>query len=111
MFNVPLLYWSPFPFNIKVFKDEGMAHRVTIAEYPLCLIPYEQDLLSLEMPGVAEEVATASSRSLSLLESMFGVIPNVKAQGEISKRILTNYMRRRREGMDQGEVYTYLSIS
>ncbi len=87
-----------------MLKDEGVAHRIEIGEYPLCLIPYEQDLLSLEMPGVAEEVATASSHSLSVLESMFGVVPNVKAQGEVSKRILSNYMRRRREARDQGEV-------
>ncbi len=93
-----------FPYVLQVLKDEGVAHRIKIAEYPLCFIPYEQDLLSLEMPGIAEEVATASSRSLSLLESMFGFVPNVKAQGEVSKRILSNYMRSRREARDQGEV-------
>ncbi len=102
--------FSQLPFSIvaitpiQVLKDEGVAHRIETGEYPLCLIPYEQDLLSLEMPGGADEVATAASHSLSVLESIFGVVPNVKAQGGVSKRILSNYMRRRREEWDQGEV-------
>ena len=35
----------------KVFQEEGIAADVTLSEYPLDFIPFDSDILSLELDG------------------------------------------------------------
>lgn len=52
----------------KVFQDEGVVADVTLAEYPLDFIPFDSDILTLELDS-AYKVCAVISKLCSLLRS------------------------------------------
>jgi vacuolar protein sorting-associated protein 33A len=107
----------------QVLRDEGVLPRIDIGDYPLDLIPLDSDLLSLELEGAgpplrelsaaaaaasggcwnadpggsASAGVAAVARSLCRLQTMFGAIPHIRAQGPNSRAVLQRAMRVRRE--------------
>jgi vacuolar protein sorting-associated protein 33A len=107
----------------QVLRDEGVLPRTDIRNYPLDLIPLDSDLLSLELEGAgpplrelsaaaaaasggcwnadpgrgASAGVAAVARSLCRLQTMFGAIPHIRAQGPNSRAVLQRAMRVRRE--------------
>ncbi|KAI5399760.1 Vacuolar protein-sorting-associated protein 33, variant 3 [Lathyrus oleraceus] len=79
----------------KVLEDEKLHHLFTIGEYPLYLLPMDEDVLSFELDLSFKECLVdgdASSlwhiaKAIHKLEFSFGVIPNVRAKGKASVRI------------------------
>lgn len=77
------------------------------------LIPFDIDVLSLELPGVIKEnfVEGDSSslfylaRALMKMQSMYGVIPHIKGKGVTSQQVATMMLKMRRE-MQLGLVQT-----
>ncbi|KAI3943955.1 hypothetical protein MKW92_047189 [Papaver armeniacum] len=61
----------------KIFDEEKVHHLLTIGEYPLYMIPMDEDVLSFELDHLAYRDYLYS----------FGVIPNVIAKGKASARI------------------------
>ncbi|RAL50278.1 hypothetical protein DM860_007952 [Cuscuta australis] len=79
----------------KVLEEEKVHHLLTIGEYPLYLLPLDEDVLSFELDTAYREF-TVDGDSTSLwhiakaihkLECSFGVIPNVRAKGKASVRV------------------------
>ncbi|CAK8570150.1 unnamed protein product [Lathyrus sativus] len=79
----------------KVLEDEKLHDMFTIGEYPLYLLPMDEDVLSFELGLSYKECLVdgdASSlwhiaKAIHKLEFSFGVIPNVRAKGKASVRI------------------------
>ncbi|XP_018633119.1 vacuolar protein-sorting-associated protein 33 homolog isoform X2 [Nicotiana tomentosiformis] len=79
----------------KILEEEKVHHLLTIGEYPLYLIPLDEDVLSFEIDVAHKEYLvdgdTTSlwhiAKALHKLEFSFGVIPNVRAKGKASVRV------------------------
>ena len=56
----------------KVFQEEGIFADVTLAEYPLDFIPFDSDVLSLELD-------TAYKASSPWLSCHFGLLVHIQA--------------------------------
>ncbi|KAL2324835.1 hypothetical protein Fmac_023893 [Flemingia macrophylla] len=79
----------------KVLEEEKLHHMITIGEYPLYIVPMDEDVLSFELDLSYKECQvdgdTSSlwhiAKAIHKLEYSFGVIPNVRAKGKASVRI------------------------
>ncbi|XP_057979188.1 vacuolar protein-sorting-associated protein 33 homolog isoform X1 [Malania oleifera] len=79
----------------KVLEDENVHHLMTIGEYPLYVVPLDEDVLSFEIDLAYKECQVDGdmsslwhiAKAIHKLESSFGVIPNVRAKGKASVRI------------------------
>jgi len=88
-----------------MLEDEGVLEHCEIGEVHLGLVPFDSDLLSLEMDGVFRQCYvdgdTSSlnvvARALHRLQSSFGTIPNVKSKGAASRKVLQKLLHLRRE--------------
>eukprot|EP00002_Diphylleia_rotans_P012490 TRINITY_DN2441_c0_g1_i2.p1 TRINITY_DN2441_c0_g1~~TRINITY_DN2441_c0_g1_i2.p1 ORF type:complete len:518 (-),score=94.82 TRINITY_DN2441_c0_g1_i2:652-2205(-) len=88
-----------------VLEEEGVYGDVSILEYPLDLIPFDDDILSLEMDTTYRECVLDGDKtslfyvaqSLMKMQSLFGIIPNVKGKGHSAKLVLDMMLRMRKE--------------
>ncbi|KAI6676548.1 hypothetical protein NL676_037344 [Syzygium grande] len=79
----------------KIFEEENIHQLLTIGDYPLYLIPLDEDVLSFELDLAYKESLvdgdTSSlwhiAKAIHKLEFAFGVIPNVRAKGKASVRV------------------------
>ncbi|XP_062156299.1 vacuolar protein-sorting-associated protein 33 homolog [Alnus glutinosa] len=79
----------------KVLEEEKVHHLITIGEYPLYIVPLDEDVLSFELDLAYKESQvdgdTTSlwhiAKAIHKLEFSFGVIPNVRAKGKASVRV------------------------
>ncbi|KAG2729803.1 hypothetical protein I3843_01G261200 [Carya illinoinensis] len=79
----------------KVLEDEKVHQLMTIGEYPLYVVPLDEDVLSFELDLAYKESQvdgdTSSlwhiAKAIHKLEFSFGVIPNVRAKGKASVRV------------------------
>ncbi|KAI5575318.1 hypothetical protein BDE02_10G202800 [Populus trichocarpa] len=79
----------------KVLEEEKVHNLVTIGEYPLYMVPLDEDVLSFELDLANKECLvdgnTSSlwhiAKAIHKLESSFGVIPYVRAKGKASVRV------------------------
>ncbi|XVF83091.1 hypothetical protein PTKIN_Ptkin16aG0104800 [Pterospermum kingtungense] len=76
----------------RILEEEKVHHLMTIGEYPLYVVPLDEDILSFELNHAYKECQvdgdTSSlwhiAKAIHKLESSFGVIPNVRAKGKSS---------------------------
>ncbi|KAL6073863.1 Vacuolar protein-sorting-associated protein 33, variant 2 [Balamuthia mandrillaris] len=96
-------------------EEEGVYDDVVIGEYHLDLIPFEQDVLSLELEDSYRECFLDGdrtslfymARSLMKIQSMFGIIPHIKGKGACAKSVMDMLVRMRREmGRDEPTMIT-----
>ncbi|KAL9419105.1 hypothetical protein AB3S75_036955 [Citrus x aurantiifolia] len=79
----------------KILEDEKVHNLMTIGEYPLYMVPLDEDVLSFELdlsPKEWQVDGDASSlwhiaKAIHKLEFTFGLIPNVRAKGKASVRV------------------------
>ncbi|PON36545.1 Vacuolar protein sorting-associated protein [Parasponia andersonii] len=79
----------------KILEEEKVHHLLNIGEYPLYVLPLDEDVLSFELDLAYKECQvdgdTSSlwhiAKAIQKLESSFGVIPNVRAKGRASVRV------------------------
>ncbi|KAI3908165.1 hypothetical protein MKW98_029466 [Papaver atlanticum] len=79
----------------KIFEEEKVHHLLTIGEYPLYMIPLDEDMLSFELDLAYRDYLVDGdtsalwhiAKSIRKLEYSFGVIPNVWAKGKASAQI------------------------
>lgn len=79
----------------QVFVDEGIKGDVTVAEFPVDLVPIDTDLLSLELESSARELLLDKdisslhyvARAIMRLQSVFGTIPTVKGESILFHRV------------------------
>ncbi|KAG9304488.1 hypothetical protein G9A89_020052 [Geosiphon pyriformis] len=85
----------------RVLEEEG----ITLGEYHLDLIPFEDDLLSLELENTYKELYldgdyTAiyyAAQALMRLQSLFGLFPRVIGKGDCAKHLADMLLRMRKE--------------
>lgn len=105
------IYYIPFHTIIceQILEDEHvLGHITTVGEFSIGLIPLDSDILSLEMPDMFKDCYvdgdTSSlnliAQSLHKLQSLYGVIPNVKSKGSASKKILQKLLQLRKQQHD-----------
>ncbi|GMH10556.1 hypothetical protein Nepgr_012397 [Nepenthes gracilis] len=79
----------------KILDEEKVHNLLTIGEFPLYMVPLDEDVLSFELDLVCKECLVDGDRSslwhiakaIHKLEFSFGVIPNVRAKGKDSVRV------------------------
>ncbi|KAJ4747204.1 Vacuolar protein-sorting-associated protein [Rhynchospora pubera] len=79
----------------KILEEEKVHNMVTLGEYPLYMVPLDDDVLSFELELALKENLfdgdTSSiwhvAKAIHKLESSFGVIPNVRAKGKASTKV------------------------
>ncbi|KAF1315959.1 Vacuolar protein sorting-associated protein 33a, partial [Globisporangium splendens] len=79
----------------EILKKEGVFGSVSIGEYKLDLIPFDDDILTLELESCFKELFVDNdktnlhtiSSSIIKLQTIFGMIPHVKYKGTMSKMI------------------------
>ncbi|KAK4279642.1 hypothetical protein QN277_011388 [Acacia crassicarpa] len=79
----------------KVLEEEKIHHLMSVGEYPLYLVPMDDDLLSFELDLAYKECLvdgdTTSlwhiAKGIHKLEFSFGLIRNVRAKGKASVRV------------------------
>jgi hypothetical protein len=91
----------------KVLEDAGVIDVLEgrIGAVGLALIPFDNDVLSLELDSNFRELYleqdTTSlyyvAKSLMQMQSIFGLIPTIKTKGSCSKMVLNMMLRMRRE--------------
>ena len=73
-----------------------MRADITIGQYNIDLFPIEDDILSMEMDNIFRELyLEGDTTSLSFiagsigkLQTLFGVIPNIKGIGKMSEKVV-----------------------
>ncbi|GLT93244.1 hypothetical protein SLE2022_110450 [Rubroshorea leprosula] len=76
----------------KILEEEKVHNLMTIGEYPLYVIPFDEDILSFELDLAYKECQVDGdtdslwhiAKAIHKLESSFGIIPNVRAKGKAS---------------------------
>ncbi|KAK6228271.1 hypothetical protein SCA6_000611 [Theobroma cacao] len=76
----------------KILEEENVHHLMTIGEYPLYVVPLDEDVLSFELDLAYKECQVDGNtgslwqiaKAIHKLESSFGVIPNLRAKGKAS---------------------------
>ncbi|XP_059628339.1 vacuolar protein-sorting-associated protein 33 homolog [Cornus florida] len=79
----------------KILEEEKVHHLLTVGEYPLHVVPLDEDVLSFELDLAYKECLvdgdTSSlwhmAKAIHKLEFSFGLIPNVRAKGKASVRV------------------------
>ncbi|KAI3946586.1 hypothetical protein MKX01_014444 [Papaver californicum] len=79
----------------KIFEEEKVHLLLTIGEFPLYMIPLDEDVLSFELDLAYRDYLVDGdtsalwhiAKSIHKLEYSFGVIPNVRAKGKASAQI------------------------
>eukprot|EP01095_Lingulamoeba_sp_RSL-Kostka_P003505 TRINITY_DN1447_c1_g1_i1.p1 TRINITY_DN1447_c1_g1~~TRINITY_DN1447_c1_g1_i1.p1 ORF type:complete len:624 (+),score=182.50 TRINITY_DN1447_c1_g1_i1:123-1994(+) len=97
----------------RVLEEEKVYGSINFGEYKLDLIPFEDDLLSLELPNSFREcflegdktslfyVATAIMK----IQSVFGLIGNIKGKGKMARSVADMLLRMRKEmGTEDTEI-------
>ncbi|KAI8565371.1 hypothetical protein RHMOL_Rhmol03G0253700 [Rhododendron molle] len=79
----------------KILEEEKIHHLMTIGEYPLYIVPLDEDVLSFELDLGFKECSVDGdmsslwhiAKAIHKLEFSFGLIPNVRAKGKASVRV------------------------
>ncbi|TXG49476.1 hypothetical protein EZV62_025351 [Acer yangbiense] len=78
----------------KILEEEQVHNLMTIGEYPLYMVPLDEDVLSFELDLALKWQVDGDASSLwhiakaiHKLEFTFGLIPNVRAKGKASVRV------------------------
>ncbi|KAL4191165.1 hypothetical protein AMTRI_Chr07g28360 [Amborella trichopoda] len=97
----------------KILEEAKVHQMLTIGEYPLYTLPLDEDVLSFELDFAYKECQidgdTSSlwhiAKAIHKLEFSFGLIPNVRAKGKASTKVVDILNRMHREnavGSDVG---------
>lgn len=87
----------------QVLEDEGVLEMINIEEMPIGFMPLDTDLYSLEMDSFFKQCIVDGdntpietvAKAIHKLQSMFGVIPNVRSKGTSSKKIIQKLLQLR----------------
>ncbi|KAK5579940.1 hypothetical protein RB653_009629 [Dictyostelium firmibasis] len=89
----------------RVLEEEGVMGSFVISDFPLDIVPFDEDVLSLELASSYKEYLLDGDRtslfhvakSLMKLQAMFGTIPIVKGKGHCSRLVMDMIVRMRKE--------------
>ena len=86
-------------------EELGVYGDVSIGEFPVDLIPFDDDLISLQYSDCYKQCYLDGDRtslyyvakSIMKLQMMFGIIPNVRGKGLLSKNVAEMIVKMRNE--------------
>ncbi|XP_052712538.1 vacuolar protein sorting-associated protein 33A-like isoform X1 [Crassostrea angulata] len=90
----------------KKLKESGVYGTLHyIEEFNLSMIPFDSDLMSMEMEGAFKECYLENdyttmfyvAQSLMTLQFLYGIIPNIQGKGDCAKNVVDMMLRMRRE--------------
>ncbi|KAL4223148.1 Vacuolar protein sorting-associated protein 33A [Mactra antiquata] len=90
----------------KKLKELGVHGSLTnIEEFSLALIPFDNDVMSMEMDNSFRECYLENdntsmfyaAQALVTLQTLYGIIPNIDGKGECAKHVVDMMLRMRRE--------------
>ncbi|KAG0173258.1 hypothetical protein DFQ28_011169 [Apophysomyces sp. BC1034] len=90
----------------RVLEEEGVLGDITIGDYAMDWIPYEDDVISMELdPGTWKEIYLDgdhtsiyyAARSLMKLQSIYGLFPRIIGKGDAAMQLADMILRMRRE--------------
>jgi hypothetical protein len=89
----------------QVLKEEGVFNDVQLGEFQVDMIPFEGDVMSMELHSGFRDCFlhndTTSlfyvARALMKLQSLYGVIPHIKAKGNYAARVVDMILRMRKD--------------
>jgi vacuolar protein sorting-associated protein 33A len=89
----------------RVLEEEGVYGDVTVGQFNLDLIPFDDDVLSLELDNCYRECFLDGdrtslfyvARSLMKLQALFGIIPRIQGVGKAAELVKDMLLRMRRE--------------
>ncbi|KAF7727274.1 hypothetical protein EC973_007790 [Apophysomyces ossiformis] len=90
----------------RVLEEEGVLGDITLGDYAMDWIPYEDDLISMELdPGTWKEIYLDgdhtsiyyAARSLMKLQSIYGLFPRIIGKGDAARQLADMILRMRRE--------------
>ncbi|PRP79315.1 hypothetical protein PROFUN_13009 [Planoprotostelium fungivorum] len=90
---------------VTLLEEHGVDNVVTMGEYPLDLIPYDDDVLSLELDSSYRECFLEGdrsslyyvARSIMKMQASFGIIPKITWKGNASRLVAEMLGRMRKE--------------
>jgi hypothetical protein len=98
----------------RILEEEGVYGDVHISEFPLDLIPLEEDVYSLELNSAFTDLYVKKDSScihsvaqaIMKLQKSVGVIPKIIAKGDYSKALAEHLLRMRTEIDDSQSAYS-----
>jgi len=89
----------------RVLAEQGVLGDVNTGEFALDLIPFDEDVLTMEMKPTYKECFLDNdpthlfyvAKSLMKLQAVFGIIPNLKGKGHNAHKVIQLLQRLRRE--------------
>ncbi|CAD7704276.1 unnamed protein product [Ostreobium quekettii] len=89
----------------KIIEEEGVKGDATLIEYPLEFVPFDDDVISLELEHSFRETSVEGdttslyimARALAHLQSSFGPIPRVTGKGAAAEAVKNIFMKARIE--------------
>jgi hypothetical protein len=89
----------------QVLKEEGVYADIETREFNLDIFPLDDDVLTLGLDTTFRDCTVAGdttslffvTRALLKLQSVYGLIPNVKAKGKLAKGVVDMLLRLQRE--------------
>ncbi|KAG1179827.1 hypothetical protein G6F70_006475 [Rhizopus microsporus] len=99
----------------RVLEEEGVKGDITIGSYAMDWIPYEDDLISMELdPSTWKEIyldgdQTAiyyAARSIMRLQSIYGLFPRIMGKGDAARQLADMLLRMRKEHAVTDQVST-----
>ncbi|OAD71468.1 hypothetical protein PHYBLDRAFT_34391 [Phycomyces blakesleeanus NRRL 1555(-)] len=90
----------------RVLEEEGVLGDITLGDYAMDWIPYEDDLISMELdPGTWKEIYLDGDQTsiyyaacaLMKLQSIYGLFPRIIGKGDGAKQLTDMLVRMRKE--------------
>ena len=89
----------------RALEEMGVYGDVSVGEYPLDLVPFDDDVLSMQMASCYKECYLDGDRtclfylakSLMKLQALYGLIPSVRGKGIMAKLVAEMMLKMRRE--------------
>ncbi|KAJ2158325.1 Vacuolar protein-sorting-associated protein 33 [Coemansia sp. RSA 552] len=89
----------------RVLEEEGVLGDVTLGEFRMDFVPLEDDLLSLELPGLFKDLYLDGdfsgiqyvARALMRLQSLYGFFPRIVGKGDFAQVLAQTLVRMRLE--------------
>ena len=107
----------------QMLEDEGISldhDGVRIGEFRMGMIPFDTDILSLEMGDVFKQCyvdgdtspLNAAARSLLQLQNLYGLIPQIRSKGAAARKVLQKllHLRREEDSLKQEKQISYNSM-
>eukprot|EP01125_Pyxidicula_operculata_P012138 TRINITY_DN3985_c0_g1_i5.p1 TRINITY_DN3985_c0_g1~~TRINITY_DN3985_c0_g1_i5.p1 ORF type:complete len:613 (+),score=91.35 TRINITY_DN3985_c0_g1_i5:3199-5037(+) len=88
----------------RILEQEGVLENVKLGEFQMDLIPFDKDLVSMELGNILKECMIEGdktelftvARALMKFQHQFGIIPNIFGKGDNSMKVVEHMFKMRK---------------